>query len=370
MSDHDHQHHDHGPEGAHGHSHPPAPAAFSPEDTGSQAVSEALGSSFVIIRGAMILLVILFFGSGIFTVEPQKNAVILRFGVPQGEGTKALLGPGLHWAFPKPIDEVVEIPISQIQVVNSTVGWYATTPEMEAAKNEPPPGPSLNPAFEGYALTADANIIHLRANLRYRITDPIRFMFDFTDAPAAITNALNNALLYAAAHYTVDNALTKDVAGFRDKVYNRLLQLVDQQKLGITIEAPTVQAIPPRQVQEAFNQVLRSSVAADENLNRAYSYTNEVLSQAQGKAANLVNNAQVEKTRTVEFVAAEAKKFQAVLPQYLANPELFVNLRRTEAMQRLMTNVQEKFYIPARADGEKRELRLLLGREPQKPGVR
>ncbi len=51
-----------------------------------------------------------------------------------------LLGPGLHWAFPAPIDEVKKIPFTEIQTVKSTVGWYFTTPEMEAAGQELPAG--------------------------------------------------------------------------------------------------------------------------------------------------------------------------------------------------------------------------------------
>src|SRR5450631_392422 len=104
MSD-EHEHHDH----AHPHD---APVAT--DDAGSQALAEALGSSFAIVKIVMVLMVIAFFCSGFFTVGPQEKAVILRFGKPVGEGQKALLSSGkLHWSFPYPIDEVVKIPITE-----------------------------------------------------------------------------------------------------------------------------------------------------------------------------------------------------------------------------------------------------------------
>src|SRR4051794_24843675 len=127
--DHDHDHdHDHKP-----HSHEaPAPATqVVSEDAGSQALAEALRSSFAIVKVVMVVLVIVFFAKGFFTVGPQERAIILRFGSPQGQGDKALLGAGLHWSLPYPIDEVVKIPITEIQKVSSTVGWYLTTPEKE-----------------------------------------------------------------------------------------------------------------------------------------------------------------------------------------------------------------------------------------------
>ena len=81
-----------------------------------------------------------------FPGRPQEKAVILRFGKPVGHGQEALLGPGLHWSFPYPIDEVVRIPITEIQKVTSTIGWYYLTPEQQASGIMPCPGPSLYPA--------------------------------------------------------------------------------------------------------------------------------------------------------------------------------------------------------------------------------
>src|ERR1700682_5445632 len=100
-----------------------------PVDSGSIALSEALRSSFTIVKIVMVVLVVVFLASGFFKVNPQEQAIILRFGKPVGEGSQALLGSGLHWSFPYPIDEYVKVSIKGIQKVGSTVGWYATTPE-------------------------------------------------------------------------------------------------------------------------------------------------------------------------------------------------------------------------------------------------
>ena len=78
---HEHEHH--------GHEHSPAPET---RDASSQALSEALRSSFAIIKIVMMLMVAAFFSSGFFTVGPSEKAVILRFGKPVGTGPKALLG--------------------------------------------------------------------------------------------------------------------------------------------------------------------------------------------------------------------------------------------------------------------------------------
>ncbi len=201
MNEHEHHPHDH-----------ETPESL---DAGSQALAEALGSSFAIVKIVMVLMVLAFFGSGFFQVGPSEKAVILRFGRPVGEGKGVLLGPGLHWSFPYPIDEVVKIPITEVQQVKSTTGWYFTTPEQELSGEELPAGPSLNPAIDGYVITADRNIVHTRATLNYHIDDPIAYIFNFASASNSIQNALNNALLFTAAHFNVDDILTRDVDGFR-----------------------------------------------------------------------------------------------------------------------------------------------------------
>lgn len=346
---------------------PQAPVPLMPDDAGSRALSDALRSSFFIVKILMVLLVVFFFASGMFTVQPQERVVLLRFGRPVGQGDKALLGPGFHWAFPAPIDEKVRIPYSQVQVANSTVGWYATTPEQEAARAEPPPRPTLNPAIDSYVLTADANILHVRASLRYRIIDPIQYIFGFSNAPSLITNALNNALYFAAGQFKVDDALTRNVTAFNERTAARVAQLAQQQRLGIEVEQVTLNSvIAPRQVSDQFRAVLDAAVRSDKVLNEARSSANEVLSRAQGEAATRRALAESDRARVVQSLAADAKLFSDVLPQYRENPALFMRLRQAEAVQRVLTNATDRFYLPGKSDGQ-RTLRLDLGREPQKP---
>src|SRR4051812_26402286 len=98
------------------------PPPETPMDSGSQALEEALRSSFVIVKAIMVILVAVFFIKGMVQVGPQEKAIILRFGKPVGVAQEQLLGPGLHWSLPYPIDEVVKIPVGQIQTVTSTAG--------------------------------------------------------------------------------------------------------------------------------------------------------------------------------------------------------------------------------------------------------
>jgi hypothetical protein len=66
-------------------------------------------------------------------------------------------------------------------------------------------------------------------------------------------------------------------------------------------------------------------------------------------------------------LTAEAKRFSDLLPQYEVNPSLFAQQTLIAAMSGILTNVQDKIFLPQRADGKPRELRLMLNREPPQP---
>jgi membrane protease subunit HflK len=362
---HEHHDHDHGPGG----SAPVKPEPVLAEDAGSRALNEALKSSFVIVKFVMVVLVALFLASGMFTVESNLNAIVLRFGQPVGDPDVQLYGPGWHWAWPYPIDEVVYVPVNQLHSVSSTAGWYAVTLAQERSGTEPPAGASLPPA-DGYTLTGDGNIIHVRAIVRYRIRDAKAFEFSFSNTSNLVENAVNNALHYASVRFSADQATRLDIARFRDAVMNRVAELVDTERLGVSLELQNsaVQAIPPRQVKDAFNAVLEAEVDKKRTISEAEGKFNEVTSRAKGEAEAIKSGAKADATRLVQTAQADAEYFKSRLPEYTANPRLFTERRIVETMLRVLTNAQEKFVV-SDPDGLSRQLRLMLNREPAKPAT-
>jgi hypothetical protein len=89
---------------------------------------------------------------------------------------------------------------------------------------------------------------------------------------------------------------------------------------------------------------------------------NQILSEAGAQAASITNAAESARTRFVTSVVSDAEAFTKLLPQYQSNPKLYAQLAVAKAMPQILTNV-EKNFLPAHADGQPIELRLLLNRE-------
>jgi len=338
------------------------------EDSTTLALADALSSSFKIIQGLMIGLVVIFLGSGFFTVEPNEVAVKLRFGKPVGTGEDRILQQGLHWSPPSPIGEIVKIPIGETRSVVATNCWYAVTPEMEISGQLPYATSSLRPGVDGYAITSDENIIHARADAKYLISDPVAFKFDFLDVEDLLRNALNNALLFAAAQTTADDALYRHRVGFKDRVRLRFLSNIQKAQLGIRLQSLDVQTFPPMFVKEAFDQVTQTEQAVSQMRNEAEGDAAQTLRRAQGEAQAIINQGMSRSNLITSRVIADAKVFEQLKPHYEANPQFFRSRLLIERMGRILTQANDTWLLPRVAPGQTQELRLQLNREPTLTG--
>ena len=343
--------------------HSPEPPAG--EDASAQALSEALRSSFTLVKFLVAALVLAFFVSGVFTVEPNQVAIKLRFGKPVGIGADQLLQPGLHWKWPFPIEDFVRIPVGESHVITSTAGWYHQTPDQLAAGMKPAARGFLQAGVDGYTLTGDGNIIHARMTLSYRIVDPLNYVFGFENVTNLLQHVLDNALIYASARIAADDALYLNPAAFRETVLERVNETLEKLNLGVTIESREIRAEPPVDVATAFDDVSQAQQRSDQNIVEAGSYARTVTNNAAGEAILTMRGALTSSNELVTTLAQRADEFNKLLPHYQREPELFKQRLLAETVERVLTNSQYKLYLPESADGQPVEVRLQLGKPPE-----
>jgi membrane protease subunit HflK len=381
--DHDHDHkHDHDHEHGHDHDSKPAaadkqvgdaaPAAPSErviEDSGTRALSFALKRSFFFIKALVMVLAVGVVLSCIKQVEPGQQAVILRFGkVVRSADGATVRNPGFHWAWPYPIDEVVKIPVGESRTVRSSIGWPRLRDEDiygvdEVARQEMI---SIPPGQHGYVLTSDHNIIHLRAMVKYRISDPVAYTFGFAEAAETLTNILDSAIIYASARFQADEALYKDQEFFKETIEGRVNQLIDRLELGVTLEPMSIERVPPLTTKSFFDEVQQSEQEQNNAINEARGYAQQTMRRALGDSNAVVSAAIGRSSELVQTVEAEAAYFKDQLPHFLENRELYTRRYLVENLRVALTNAERVVYMPANNGKEPRELRLQLSKEPQK----
>ncbi|HTI68749.1 MAG TPA: protease modulator HflK [Candidatus Limnocylindria bacterium] len=335
------------------------------DDASNQALSEALNSSFLLIKllGVAMLAALVF--SCYFTVNPNEVAVILRFGSPVGTGREVIRTNGLYFRLPSPIDEVVRIKVGELQTVVATNAWFGVSADGDGAK--PAPMPQLNPAIDGHVITSDGNIMHVKATMKYRVTDPLAYTFRFANITNLIVNALNNSVQWAGVRFKADDLIYKNPAGFRLAIRDRVVSVCDRAGYGIVVDNVDVNQTAPGAVKDAFDQVQSADQEKDKKIKEAQGEYERITREAGGTTNRIIAEARSGAEALVQGVEADVRFFQDQLPAYRKNEALFRRLRLTEVTSTILTNSQRKFFLPRRGDGVPRELRLNLNPEPDEP---
>jgi membrane protease subunit HflK len=350
-------------------------------DVASQALNEALRVSFRLLKLAMVLVAALFFLSGIFTVKQGEQAFILRFGDtvthrdPQTGEDTPILGPGIHFAWPFLVDEVVRFPTQRTLSVPVDEFWFVE--EKDPAR----PPTTLAPGRGGYALTGDVNILHSKWVVYYRVTDPVLF-FEHLDVPSvlventvidrheALLKALvRNVVIRTMAHFSVDEVLFTRRKELQQEVF--AAASTEVQKLGVGMQLARIDLesiVPPRHAKQAFDAVAQAEQERSALIHRAEAYYSETINQAKGQASREIGQALAYKTRVAYQAAADAKYIRDLLNEYPNQPQmlsLFLQQRLLEALQEVLEASDERFVVADPETG-RRQVRIETNRDPKR----
>ena len=280
--DHDHAGHDHG----HSHVHDDAPAV----DPAQQSLADALKVSFWLLRALMIALVVIYVCfSGMYQVAENEAAVVTRFGKIVGaeDGASAVKEPGFHFGAPFPIQEVLRVPTSE-RTLRIDRAFVYQDPGDSA---EPKRGP-LNPELDGSLITGDANLVHARFVITYRVDDPTDFIVNVGDLPTSdqlVFNAVHQAVVHAVASVPADDVIAGRPNHPDDPNHDmktKAQRTLDELNTGVKLSAVTIERPEmPAMVRDAYELVGQSEAERGRLVNEAQRARTSLLGEAAGKAA-------------------------------------------------------------------------------------
>jgi len=380
-------------------------------DAGSRSLADALRISFVVLKIVMVVLVVLFFSSGVFTVGPDEQAMVLKFGQIRGDtAEKRILGPGLHWAVPYPIEEVIKFPgKNTVQRVAVDTFWYN-----EAKKDT---SRSLDPVIDGYCITrndtiadlkggSDYNIIHSKWLLTYKISDcELFFKNVYVKSASAGQNYIDvipqsvepflkafacDAIVATMVQFSIDEAIKSD-AQISRAAQKLLQEKLDQIESGMEIDSMQITQITwPRQVEDAFVASIKASNDADKSVREAKGYAeskineaggieiinaltdpniteqqlDDLLINASGQVRQTISEAKAYRTQVVESAKASADYLAKLLPEYRKRPKLVLERIYQEAMEEILSNTQETIIVQPSSGVKSTEFRVMVNRDP------
>ncbi len=251
--------------------------------------------------------------SGFYDVQANQKGVVTTFGA-----YSRTAGPGWHYHLPMPIERVEQIPVTTVHQTN--VG----------SKSGDLPKESL-------MLTGDENIVDVAFSVQWRIDDASRYLFDIKDQEDTIKAVAESAVREVVGRSTLTDVIATGKAKVEAQSAVLMQKILDQYGAGVTVVSVQIaSANPPTEVVPDFQAVQSAAQDAQSAINQATAYSNKVVNEAKGTAAQKERAAEGYRQQVIAQAQGQSDAFNAVYDQYRRAPAVTRERLYLETMERVL----------------------------------
>jgi membrane protease subunit HflK len=279
----------------------------------------------------VLLVVVVWVGSGFYRVQPDEQGVVMRFGAYAYWSP-----PGLHWHLPWPV-ESVELPT--VTRINRTEIGYRSGAGGNVESGQDSAGRDV--LAESLMLTGDENIIDIDVAVFWRISDAAAFLFNTANPETLVRGVAESSMREVIGRTPIQPALGPLRGQIEADVLKQTQEILDRYKAGVEITQVQLQKVdPPAAVIESFRDVQRANTDAERMRNEAESYRNDIVPRARGDAARIVAEGQGAKAASVAQATGQAQRFDSVLKAYQAAKDVTLRRMYLDTMQDVLSHGQ------------------------------
>ncbi len=375
-------------------------------DAANRSLADALRASFRILKGIMMVLVVLYFFSNVRRVDSHEEALVMRLGRLQSEVRQ----PGLVWAMPFPIDEIVPLPTKQSNTFTVTSHSFhrrANDVDKPLAFITWPSGKGLHPALDGALMTADGGLVHTKWKITYKIEHVDQYVSNVLSqkteaAEELIKTFVETCGIHVGSEVTADELIRTRVEFVQNEITYRVNQRLTAIHSGIVVTRIEMnEPTPPIAVRKSFDDTQRAENFKQKRLRDAEQTRSKIINgacgeagvrvlaildaidqggtdehpmdywrqeldrtlreDAEGAAGRMIKDAGAYIAQVVGQMQSDVELYRTLLPEYERNPQLLVNRLWEEAKQTIFTNPGvTKVYRPGRSP-----FRIHIGLDPE-----
>jgi len=302
----------------------------------------------------VIAMAVLYAVSGVTIVRPDEVAVILRWGRLVG-ATAALQEhpPGLLFAFPRPIDRVVRVPVKHVyEVAISTLA-----PSADGALYTS----TLDPVTEGYALTGDRNIVHATVVARYRIRDAAEWAFNGPKADDVLRVEVTAAMVRTLGELEVDRVLADGRNDLIAAATRRAQAGLDACHSGLELASLELTRLsPPGALATDFAAVQSAFIGAETQRKDAQAYAERALPEAQAESDVGLQAARGDADVDRGQARGDAAAFLGLAREYRRSPAVVRERLYRDAVERALGVAGSLRWVPPPVGGRYTGLRITV----------
>ena len=287
----------------------------------------------VVVFAAVLILL-----SGIYRVESNEAAVVLRFGRLAGKTLqRQVKNPGLHFALPFFIDEVIKVPVQTMHERNVTTHFV---PGRRAPNTRFVDG-------TGYLLTGDNNVVHIWAKVIYQIQNPVQYAIYSVDAGQVVDGVVSGELTRLVTHMDIDTVLTIGRAQMSSALLLNSQVILDGLKTGIAIAAiELTEIIPPSEIIRYFEEVRTAAITKETLIRQARETGSTMIINAQAQARAYRQTAISDHNVRLSQVYDRMAEFNGIYDLYRINPQLIISGNFRERAARIIAQSGGSVIVP------------------------
>ncbi len=291
--------------------------------------------------------------SGVTVVQADEVALVLRLGALQDAGTaQAVRPPGLLIAPPRPLGEVIRVPVKKVFEVELRDLHYDRRDGTFVVSN----APGVDPRKVGYAVTGDRNLVHTALVARYQIADPVAWAFAWEDPEGALSRITIDEAARAVGARSVDAVLTDGRADLVEAVLEAVQERLDAQGVGLSlVSLELIDLAPPPQVKDEFAEVQSAAIDAETLLQQAGEYRESVLPLARSTRGAKIREAEAAAAQVLAAARGEADAFRALATEYRASPGVVRERLYREGLEGPLQRAGRVRFVPAPPPGQRYE---------------
>jgi membrane protease subunit HflK len=201
-------------------------------------------------------------------------------------------------------------------------------------------------------VTGDLNAVLVEWVVQYRISDPVKFLFDVREPRGTLRDVSESVMREVVGDRTVDEVITIGRQEIESEALTKMQALSTKYAMGISIDQVQLKNInPPEPVQASFNEVNQAQQEKEKLINEARRDYNKVIPLAEGEKDQRIREADGYRLKRINEAEGDVARFRALLAEYVKAPEVTRRRIYIETLQDVMPSVRSKIIVDERTRG-------------------
>lgn len=267
---------------------------------------------------ALVLIVIpvLYFLSGFYSVGQEQRAVVTRLGKIIEDNVM----PGMHYHLPWPFESVQKISSTSLRSISVNFG-EDTEKFMQ---------PELT--------TGDGNMVDVELEVQFNISEPGFFYNATLDSENMLRQTAISETLYYVGANNFESLLTTGRTRFQNDIKKAIQASADNYSLGVRVTSVQIKRLePPKSIKKAFDGVSTARSEKQKLIQESRGERSALLTKARSEASDMKLDAKAYATEVLERAKGDHQRFSVLLEAYETSPQITKTNQYLDELEKILS---------------------------------